>query len=206
MGASQAQLRLRFEMSRPTELANAWGTWVFLGMAAVVALSAGSWQRAHLKPASCDSRVPDEAVLYLRRVAPTAADRAAVRLAAIEYEGLERLAAANAANLQAGRHLDRQSPQIAEALASIERLRNGHAWSATSPGVTRALLVLADTNRHRLDLLLHTGASGFDAAAYACLSKSIDRLWDRVVARTASSAPEMNRVGLGEEQEVGGRR
>jgi len=167
-------------------------TWLLLGLAAVAALSAGSWQRRHLLTVECVSRVQEEALLYLQRVAPTAADRLAVRLAAVDHEALEQLASTNVSHLESGNHLDPKSPEITESLEMVARLRDVHAWKASSPEVTRALLVLADANQHRLELLVQMSDEGFDADEYACLSKSIDRLWGRVLAVTGTDTAEVN--------------
>jgi hypothetical protein len=170
---------------------------MLLGLAAILALAAASWQRAGRHNGECVPRVQEEALVYLQRVRPTAADRAAIRLAASDYAALERLASTHVSSLESGNRLDPRSPEIAEALEMIGRLRDVHAWNASSPEITRALLVLADANQHRLELLVRMSDEGFDADQYACSSKSIDRLWRRVLSVTdAGVPPPVNSVGL----------
>src|SRR5687767_1661948 len=116
---------------------------------AISAVMAATWPRSGGTPRSCVSASADQAVRMLSRATPSIADRRAIELASSAQQKIESWITQERAQLSRPRGIavgDLGAARLAGADNEIRRVRDVYAWIATSPALTRALLVLADTN------------------------------------------------------------
>lgn len=152
------------------------GLWWAVPLAVIAA--AGVWEAKHPSLDACSHRIH---LSVLRELRARAGARGDLRTLALVIDAQRQVDEWNVALEHAVRSGGSITPEILDDIDDqIRRIRDVYVWTAVTPELSRSLILLADLDRHRFELLREMRTAGFDEGRYACLNRELDELWSDI--------------------------